>query len=75
MTHLDPKSEISEAYRTLRTSILLSSAGHPPQVIVFTSALPQDGKTMTSVNIAYVMAKQGKRVLLVDGDLAGQAFT
>ncbi len=66
---LDPQSEISEAYRTLRTSILLSSAGRPPQVVLFTSALPQEGKTMTSVNIAFVMAKQGKRVLLVDADL------
>ena len=69
VTFLDPQSEISEAYRALRTSILLSSAGHPPQVLVFTSALPQDGKTMTSVNTALVMAKQGKRVLLVDADL------
>ena len=67
--YLEPQSEISEAYRTLRTSILLSSAGHPPQVLLFTSALPQDGKTMTSVNTAFVMAKQGKRVLLVDADL------
>ena len=36
---------------------------------MFTSALPQDGKTMTSVNTSYIMAKQGKRVLLVDADL------
>ena len=69
VSYLEPQSEISEAYRTLRTSILLSSAGHPPQVLVFTSALPQDGKTMTSVNTAFVMAKQGKRVLLIDADL------
>ena len=69
VSHLEPQSEIAEAYRTLRTSILLSSAGQPPQVLVFTSALPQDGKTMTSVNTAFVMAKQGKRVLLVDADL------
>ena len=69
VTYLEPQSEISEAYRTLRTSILLSTAKQPPQVLVFTSALPQDGKTMTSVNTAYIMAKQGKRVLLVDADL------
>ena len=69
VTYLEPQSEIAEAYRTLRTSILLSSAKQPPQVLVFTSALPQDGKTMTSVNTAYIMAKQGKRVLLVDADL------
>jgi capsular exopolysaccharide synthesis family protein len=69
VSYLEPQSEIAEAYRTLRTSILLSTAGQPPQVLVFTSALPQDGKTMTSVNIAFIMAKQGKRVLLVDADL------
>lgn len=69
VTSLEPQSQISEAYRTLRTSILLSRAGQPPQVIVFTSALPRDGKTMTSVNTAVVMAKQGKRVLLIDADL------
>jgi capsular exopolysaccharide synthesis family protein len=69
VAYLEPQAEISEAYRTLRTSILLSTAAQPPRVLVFTSALPQDGKTMTSVNTAIVMAKQGKRVLLVDADL------
>ncbi len=69
VSYLEPQSEIAEAYRTLRTSILLSTAGHPPQVLVFTSAMPQDGKSMTSINLAFVMAKQGKRVLLVDADL------
>jgi capsular exopolysaccharide synthesis family protein len=69
VTSLEPQSQISEAYRTLRTSILLSRAGQPPQVVVFTSALPQEGKTMTSVNTAFVIAKQGKRVLLIDADL------
>jgi len=69
VTALQPHSGISEAYRTLRTSILLSSAGQAPQVVVFTSALPDDGKTITCVNTAVVMAKQGKRVLLIDADL------
>jgi capsular exopolysaccharide synthesis family protein len=69
VTYLEPQSEIAEAYRALRTSLLLSSAGGPPNTIVFTSPIPQDGKTMTSMNIAIVLAQQGKRVLLVDADL------
>lgn len=69
ISYLEPKSEIAEAYRALRTSILLSSAGHPPYTILVTSSLPQDGKTVTSVNTALVLAQQGKRVLLVDADL------
>ena len=64
-----PKSEVSEAYRALRTSILLSSVDKPPKVLLFTSALPQEGKTTTALNTAIVLAQQERRVLLVDGDL------
>ena len=69
IAHSHPKSEIAESYRALRTSILLSSLGAPPQVILVTSALPQEGKTTTAVNCGIVLAQQGSRVLLVDADL------
>jgi capsular exopolysaccharide synthesis family protein len=69
VTHLRPQSEMAESYRALRTSILLSSFGAPPKVILVTSALPQDGKTTVSMNSAVVLAQRGSRVLLVDADL------
>ncbi len=69
VAHSRPKSEMAEAYRALRTSILLSSLGSPPKVILVTSALPQEGKTTTSINSAIVLAQKGARVLLVDADL------
>lgn len=56
-SHSQPKSQVAEAYRALRTSLLLSSAGAPPQIIAVSSALPQEGKTTTCANLAIVMAK------------------
>jgi len=69
ISYQEPQSEIAEAYRALRTSILLSSASHPPRSILVTSAVAQDGKTMTCINVGIVLAQQGKRVLLVDADM------
>jgi capsular exopolysaccharide synthesis family protein len=64
-----PHSETSDAYRTLRTALLLSNPGAPPKVILITSALPREGKSTVSVNIAAVFSQKNRRVLLVDGDL------
>lgn len=69
VAHAFPQSQIAESYRALRTSILLSSLGHPPKVILVTSALPQEGKTTTSMNTAVVLAQRGGKVLLVDADM------
>jgi len=64
-----PKFHISEDYRTIRTSILLSKAGNPPRTIVFTSSLPSEGKTATVVNMAVAFGQLGKKVLVIDADL------
>jgi len=64
-----PNCQTSEAYRGLRTSILLSLPDAPPKIILVTSPLPQDGKSTTSIATAIVMAQEGRRVLLVDADL------
>jgi capsular exopolysaccharide synthesis family protein len=69
VTQVRPQSQMAESYRALRTSLLLSNLGAPPKVIMVTSALPQEGKTTTSINTAVVLAQKGVRVLLVDADL------
>lgn len=59
----------TEAYRSLRTNINFSRPSSPPKALVFTSPMPGDGKSTTAANMALVLAQQGGRVLLVDGDM------
>jgi capsular exopolysaccharide synthesis family protein len=64
-----PKSQFAEAFRSLRTSLLLSTTGRPPKYIVLTSATPSEGKTTAASNLAAILAQRDTRVLLIDGDL------
>jgi capsular exopolysaccharide synthesis family protein len=65
----------AEAFRALRTSLMLSSPGAPPQVVVVTSAVMQEGKSFVSINLAVVLAQTGQQVLLVDADMRRSAVT
>lgn len=69
VTFFDPKSPISEQYRTIRTNIEFSAIDEEIQTIMVTSSGPAEGKSTTAANLAVVFAQQEKQVLLVDGDL------
>jgi exopolysaccharide transport family protein len=69
VTEIRPHSEVAESFRSLRTAILLSSAVRQPRMIMFTSPMPQEGKTTTCMNMAIVLAQRGGKILLVDADL------
>ncbi|WP_338470967.1 CpsD/CapB family tyrosine-protein kinase [Niallia sp. XMNu-256] len=69
ITHQNPKSPISEQYRTIRTNIQFSSVDREIKTVVVTSSGPGEGKSTTIANLAVVFAQQGKKVLLIDSDL------
>lgn len=68
ITVKDPRAPISEAYRSLRTNIQFSSFDEKLKVIMVTSAGPGEGKSITSANLAVIMAQSGNKTLLVDCD-------
>ena len=69
LIYSDSRSPLAEAYRQLRTSILLSTAGHAPKSLLITSSLPSEGKTTTATNTAISLAQTGATVLIVDADM------
>ena len=69
VTRSEPKSPISEQYRTIRTNIQFSSFQKEMKSIMVTSPNSSEGKSTTAANLAIVFAQQGKKVLLVDADL------
>lgn len=69
LLNADPHSPLAEAYRQLRTSVLLSTAGGAPKTLLVTSSLPGEGKTTTCVNVAISLAQTGASVVVVDADM------
>jgi protein-tyrosine kinase len=65
----DPKSPISEQYRTIRTNVQFSFVDAPMRSLMVTSTGAGEGKSTTAANLAVVFAQQGKKVLLIDADL------
>ena len=65
----DPKSAMSEAYNSLRGSLLYSTSEGLPQIMLVTSAQASEGKTTSSMAIAAGLARMGRRVLLIDADM------
>jgi non-specific protein-tyrosine kinase len=69
ITLTDPRSPVSEAYRTLRTNLSFYSLDNPIRTLVVTSPATGEGKSTTVANLAVTMAQSGRRTILVDCDL------
>jgi capsular exopolysaccharide synthesis family protein len=68
LPHHQPRSTVAEAYRSVRTALLLSRAGGVKSITV-TSCYPREGKSVTATNLAVVLGQLGKKVLVIDADL------
>jgi capsular exopolysaccharide synthesis family protein len=64
-----PLSPLAEAFRTLLTSVVLSTAPQPPQMLLVTSSTSGEGKTLTSLNLSIALAQRGEPTLLIDADM------
>lgn len=69
IVHQKPRSVVSEAYRSIRTSVLFAFADKPAKTVLMTSSNPQEGKTSATINMAITMANMGDNVLIVDADM------
>ena len=69
ITHLDPKSPVAEAFRTLRTNIQFASPDKPLKTMMITSAGPAEGKSTVLANLAVAMAQSGQKTIVVDADM------
>jgi len=69
IAHKDPKSPVSEVFRTLRTNIQFMNSNQQLKTLLVTSALPSEGKSWVSSNLAVAFAQTGKKVILIDADM------
>jgi capsular exopolysaccharide synthesis family protein len=69
LINADANSSLTEIYRQLRTSLLLSTAGRPPKILLVASSEPNEGKTTVATNVALSLAQTGANVLIIDADL------
>lgn len=69
ITHYDSRSPVSEAYRAIRTNLQFAGAGKQFKTLVFTSAVPGEGKSTTVANLAIAMGQDDKKILLIDCDM------
>lgn len=69
IAHKDPKSPVSEVFRTLRTNIQFMNTKNKLKSLLITSTTPSEGKSWVSANLAVTFAQAGKRVILVDADM------
>lgn len=66
--HVAPRSMVAEAFRNIRTNLLLTCPADRQRTVLVTSPRPEDGRTAVSVNLAISLAQSGRRVLLVDAN-------
>ncbi len=69
IAHRDPKSPVSEFFRTLRTNIQFMNTNNKLKTLLVTSTLPNEGKSWITANLAVTFAQAGKRVVIVDADM------